>query len=47
LVGLIISKGCDLCLMCLAGSALMSLGYILASFSTRVRAAGSVARAFD
>jgi hypothetical protein len=46
-VGLIISKGFDLCLMCLAGSALMSLGFILASFATRVCAAGFSVLAFD
>jgi len=47
LVGLIISKGFDLCLMCLAGSALMSLGFILASFATRVCTASFSAPALD
>jgi hypothetical protein len=47
LVGLIISKGCDLTLMCLAGSALMSLGFILASFATRVCAASLSAPVFS
>jgi hypothetical protein len=37
-VSLLLSSGCDLNLMCLAGAALMSLGLILASFATRVRA---------
>jgi hypothetical protein len=45
-VGLIISKGFDLCLMCLAGSAFMSLGYILASFASRVCATGFIPPAF-
>ncbi|KAI0003801.1 major facilitator superfamily domain-containing protein [Russula compacta] len=35
-VSLIISRGYDLSLMCLTGSALMSLGFILASFATRL-----------
>jgi len=35
-VGILISKGCDMCLMCLSGSALMSLGFILASLSTKL-----------
>lgn len=47
LVSLIISKGFDLCLMCLTGSALMSLGFILASFATRVCAAGFSVPTFD
>lgn len=35
-VGVLISKGCDMTLMCLTGSALMSLGFILASLATKV-----------
>ncbi|KAI0308322.1 MFS general substrate transporter [Multifurca ochricompacta] len=35
-VSLIISSGCDLRLMCLAGAALMSMGLILASFATKL-----------
>jgi len=36
LVGYIISKGCNLSLMCLAGSAIMSLGFVLSSLSTKL-----------
>jgi hypothetical protein len=39
-VSYIISKGCNLSLMCLAGSAIMSLGLILSSLATKVRSAG-------
>lgn len=42
-VSLIISSGCDLSLMCLTGSVLMSLGLISASFATRVCATGIAA----
>ncbi|KAN0111594.1 MFS general substrate transporter [Russula decolorans] len=35
-VGVLISKGCDMTLMCLTGSALMSLGFILASLATKL-----------
>lgn len=37
-VGVLISKGCNMSLMCLSGSAIMSLGFILASLSTKVYA---------
>ena len=37
-VGVLISKGCNMSLMCLTGSALMSLGFILASLATKVHA---------
>ena len=37
-VGVLISKGCDMTLMCLFGTALMSLGFILASLATKVYA---------
>lgn len=37
-VGLLISRGCNLSLMCLSGSAIMSLGFILASLATKVYA---------
>ena len=43
LVSYIISKGCNLSLMCLAGSAIMSLGLVLSSLSTKVRSAGIAA----
>jgi len=36
LVSYIISKGCNLSLMCLAGSAIMSLGLILSSLATKL-----------
>jgi hypothetical protein len=35
-VSVLLSSGCHLNLMCLAGAALMSLGFILASFATKV-----------
>ncbi|KAF8481821.1 MFS general substrate transporter [Russula ochroleuca] len=35
-VAMLISKGCDMCVMCLSGAALMSLGFILASLATRL-----------
>jgi hypothetical protein len=37
-VGVLISKGCDMTLMCLSGTAIMSLGFILASLATKVYA---------
>ena len=46
-VGLLISKGCDLSLMCLTGSAIMSLGFILASLATKVYAIIIVVSASD
>lgn len=37
-VAMLISKGCDMCLMCLSGAVLMSLGLVLASLATKVSA---------
>jgi MFS family permease len=35
-VGMLISKGCNMCMVCLSGAFLMSLGLILASLATRM-----------
>lgn len=40
-VGALISKGCNMSLMCLSGAAIMSLGFILASLATKVDATQS------
>jgi len=46
-VAMLISKGCNMNLMCLSGSALMSLGFILASLATKVCASIIAVSAFD
>jgi hypothetical protein len=46
-VAMLISKGCDMCVMCLSGAALMSLGFILASLATRVCTSSTTVPAFD
>jgi hypothetical protein len=45
-VGVLISKGCDMTLMCLTGSILMSLGFIIASLATKVYTTNIVDPAF-
>jgi len=45
-VGALISKGCNMTLMCLCGSALMSLGFILASLATKVYATNNRSSCF-
>ncbi len=45
-VGVLISKGCNMSLMCLSGAAIMSLGFILASLATKVYATIFVVPAF-
>jgi hypothetical protein len=46
-VAMLISKGCDMCIMCLSGAAIMSLGFVLASLATKVCASSIAMPALD